>query len=69
MNSGAKDKTLTLLTQTNEKCEWLWEIYFKFVIVGSVFTFIFATCGSILFSWIINGHYDHNYVFHPLKVL
>lgn len=59
------DQFSMLLSKANDKIEWIWKIYLKFVfeIIPSNMCVLSVT--SILLSYFISGHFDVKYTYHP----
>lgn len=45
------------LPQANERCEWMWKIYFKFAI-AFLLSMVFSMICSILVSWLTKENLD-----------
>lgn len=61
------DDSFKFLVETNNKCEFMWRFYFKFIVGGfAVITVIVATLSTLFCFW-FNGDFDPRYVYHPFR--
>lgn len=56
------------LAQANNKSEWLWKLFFKFVFVFAL-TIAILSAASVSVCLIINGNFDSNRLFHPYRIV
>lgn len=68
MNLVKDDDSLSFLVQANDKSEWPWQIYFKFVI-SVIFTITTLSIASVLICWLWNGYFDVTLVYHPSRFM
>lgn len=61
----ANDQFATLLTKANDKIEWIWKIYLKFVFEIIPSNMCALSITSILLGYFISGHFDIKYTYHP----
>lgn len=65
MNDESDDQFLMFLTKANDKIEWIWKMYLKFVFEIIPVNMCVLSVTSILFSFFISGHFDIKYTYHP----
>lgn len=58
---------LIFLRQANEKCERVWEIYFKILFSYPV-NLTIASVASVLISWLIYGNFDTDNFLRVVKI-
>lgn len=56
------------LIWANEKGEWMWQFYFKAMIIAFIPTVIFALM-SVLACMAKHGQFNAEYLYHPFKVV
>lgn len=62
-----EEDSFNRLKQINRICEWMWPIFFKFVLAGYCVCTVITSIVSILYSYIAVGHFDTNNVYYPYK--
>lgn len=57
-----------MLDEVNTVNEWIWSLHFKFILteVSGIFSIAIT---SIALSRFIDGHFNPDHVFHPLKIM
>lgn len=55
--------------QVNDKCESMWQMYFKYTMGGFVVNNIIMSAVSILFNWQKYGRFDGEHAFRAYKVV
>lgn len=55
------------VVQAHVKSEWMWTMYFKYVIVLYFFNMMTTGVASVLFGFFMQGHFDVNFAFHPFQ--
>lgn len=66
VDSDAKKESFDHLVQAHNKSEQLWQFYFK-LMLGVLIMLSITSGASVIHCWIINGRFDENSVFRPLK--
>lgn len=66
--SGQHTDSFRLLTNVNNKCEWIWKIYSFFLVYVIISTYAMSTT-SILSRWMLHGDFDIEYFYHPVKLM
>lgn len=61
--------SLKFLMQANDKCQRMWNFYFKHFVFGIMFRITLLSIGSILFSWYKCGHLDSAHYFYLFKIV
>lgn len=57
------------LVDANSNCEWMWQIYFKFMLNGYNVFIVLTSAISVYVSQLINGKFDTKYLYHPFKLV
>ncbi|XP_055305901.1 odorant receptor 22c-like [Sitodiplosis mosellana] len=57
-DSYQNDDTFHSVVRVNEQSEWLWKMYFIFVLGGFVVNSLLLVLISILYCWFVNGYLD-----------
>lgn len=66
IKSDAVDtQTTAYLTKANDKIEWVWKNYLKFVSVMIPSNMCMLSATSVLLGYLISGHFDIKYTYHP----
>lgn len=65
---GESDESFEFLQQTNDLCELMWRLYFKFVVGGFVAVFPIMVTISLAYCWTVYGAFDPNHVFYLFKL-
>lgn len=60
--------TLEPLNRANDDSEWLWKIYFAFMVI-SIPANVSLSIASILYCWLIGGNFEVNQFYHPFQVM
>lgn len=68
-NLVEKTDMFTFLVQINEKSEWIWSFYFKYVMAGTLASTSMMSAISMYFCWMQNGRIDTEYLFHPQRIV
>ncbi|XP_055310916.1 putative odorant receptor 69a [Sitodiplosis mosellana] len=63
------DDSLRFLTQANNRSEWFWDLFFKFVLGGFIGIFSTLSVASVLLCLMWNGYFDVALVFHPCRYI
>lgn len=63
------DQSFRYLAQANNKSEWMWTFYMKYVIVGFMICNINTAMTSMMISWLHNGNIDIDHLYYPYKVM
>lgn len=66
--SDNNSELIGFLTRANSKCEWLWKIYFLYMLIGCVNT-IMLSGTSVLLCWLINGNLQVDHFYHSLNFM
>lgn len=53
--------------QANDKSEWMWSIYLKFVVVLYFVNMMMTGVVSVLFGFFMHGHFVVTLAFHPFQ--
>lgn len=69
LNLDKNEDSFHCLEQTNNKCNWLWQIYIKFVMVGVFFNTVAMSVVSVFISYRKNGHFVTKDSYHPFKFM
>lgn len=64
----ANEDSFNFLMQANEKSEWLWKFYFKFMIITCSNT-AFLSALSAFTCYFKYGKFDEKFLYHPYKVV
>lgn len=67
--SDVDDDSFRYLARANMKSEWIWKVFFKYVIPGFLVGSLTTSIVSILFSLYKNGHFDREFVYLPEKFM
>lgn len=59
-------ETFHILVQTNELCEWMWPMYFKFMVTILAVALV-LTAFSIWIGYYITGDFSTKYLYRPFK--
>ncbi|XP_055296841.1 odorant receptor 22a-like [Sitodiplosis mosellana] len=57
------------LAQANNKSEWFWKMYIKFVLGGFPVIIAVSSIGSVLVCFLLNGHLDVTQLFRPFRFI
>lgn len=63
------DESFTILMQANNRSNWLWQTYRRYVLGGMVVGFVSLSVFSVLFCWIAYGEFEGEHAFHAYKML
>lgn len=61
--------SIQFMAQANNNCEWMWKNYFKFFVVGDFISTVLTIAASLIYCWILNGHFDANHVYYSQKTM
>lgn len=62
------DDAIQFLTGASRTSEWLWSIYFKYVI-ATVISMAWMSISSVFLCWLIGRDLNVHHFYHPLKVV
>lgn len=65
---GQNTNSYEILTNTNNKCEWMWKMYFYFLIYVVMSTYSMSAT-SMLLRWMTHGDLEIEYFYHPVKLM
>lgn len=65
---GQNTNSYEILTNTNNKCEWMWKLYFYFLIYVVMSTYSMSAT-SMLLRWMTHGDLEIEYFYHPVKLM
>lgn len=54
--------------ETNNRIEWIWEIYLKYVFVLVGVMLAGSSAASVILCRLIRGDFDIEYFYYPMKV-
>ena len=66
MNLDVNDVSFRFLTQANNRSEWMWTIYFKYIAI-SIINLGITSIISIIYCYSTRGNLDVNHFYHPDK--
>lgn len=66
--SAENADSLKLLTNLNNKSEWIWKMYFICMVSVILNTFSMAAM-SIALRWMLHDDFDVKYFYHPIKLM
>lgn len=69
LNTDKYDDSFRLLAQSNEKSEWTWKFYFKWVYSMFCGSYIFASVTSVLSCLYKYGKFDHKQLYVPYSLM
>lgn len=55
--------------KANDTSEWMWQVYFKFVLGGFIACTATSTIATVLICLKIHGKIDTNYLYYTYKVV
>lgn len=55
------------VVQANEKSEYMWSMYLKYVVVLYFGNMTMTGVTSVLFGYFLQGQFDVNLAFHPFQ--
>lgn len=64
-NVDKDEDFFSILEQTNNKCEWMWKIYFKWIATGNTVSYPLNAVISILFSLYFSGSIKKENLYVP----
>lgn len=67
-NLDENEDSFKFLVEANEKSEWLWQFYFKFMIITCSNT-AFLSALSAFTCYFKYGKFDGQFLYHPYKVV
>lgn len=53
--------------QANDKSEWMWSMYLRYIVVLYFFNMLMTGVASVLFGYFMQGHFAVSLAFHPFK--
>lgn len=65
----ANGESFVFLKKINQKCEWMWQIYLKYVLGGFVVSVISMASISVIICFIVKGEFDEGSAYHPFKFM
>lgn len=70
MHLDKNSDSFRFLAQTNKMCDWMWHIYFKYVLIGIIFFISIICIISVLISSMLNGSLNiYEHLFHPHQIM
>lgn len=67
-NSDKHSDTFRFLARANNMSEWMWSIFFKCLML-TLFGSPLISVISILIFWLIDGTFNTNHLYRPLKIM
>lgn len=67
--SDKKKDTFHFLMEVNKKCEWMWKMYVRYMLLGFTIVTIITSTTSVCVCLIFNGEFDTKYVYYPFKAV
>lgn len=67
-NSDEKRETFRFLVRTNNKCEWMWQLFFKIIISSILFEIVLCTVALVI-CYINHGSFNTEYLLVPFKLV
>lgn len=64
-----KPLDMEVLVNADNYCEWMWNIYFKFMLNGYNIFILVTSAMSVFFSQWINKKFNTKYLYHPFKLV
>lgn len=58
-----------ILRYANDKSEWIWQFFFKYVMVGYFISLTLETMISVIFHWIKEKSFNTEYLYHAYCVV
>lgn len=63
------EDSFAFLIEANNKSEWLWSVYFKYLMGGFFANMMVAAIISGALCYILSGHLDVDILYHPYKLM
>lgn len=63
------EPSFRFLIETNDKCEWICKMFFKYVMGAFSIVVTLICIASVWFSWFMMGQFDVHYVYHSYRVM
>lgn len=60
---------IELLAKANGTAAWMWEVYMKYVLHGTIVATLMQFFVLLSYCFIRNGHFDANYVYYPYTLV
>lgn len=69
LNSDQNEKSFRFLVDANDKSEWMWKFYFKYVINMFFGSYVVGGVTSVLVCYYQFGRFDHERVYVPYSFM
>lgn len=66
---GENEDSFCYLIRANNKSEWIWKIFFKYILAGFAISTVTVCTGSMIICYLAKGHFDSKSVYHVLKIM
>lgn len=65
----ANDDSFRYLAQANNKSEWIWILFFKYLKFGYFICNVITALSSMLLCWLMHGEIITNHLYQPYKLV